>query len=205
MAKQRIDIGGDPRGAALRAAEVFRAGGVVIFPTETVYGIGALATDARAVERLRDLKGRTAAKPFQFLVADMDMARRMGAVFSSQAARLARSFWPGPLTLVVPDGTASEGTLGVRVPDSEFVHALCRELGGAIVSSSANPGGEPPPIDSAAADVFGDAVDLLVDGGKAVDGVPSTVVRCLEGNFEILRSGGLSDEQICAAWNGAIV
>lgn len=205
MAKQRIETGGDPRGAALRAAEVFRDGGVVIFPTETVYGIGALAADARAVARLRELKGRTDAKPFQILVADMNMAKAMGAVFSSRAMRLARSFWPGPLTLVVPDGTSSKDTLGVRVPDSEFVYALCRELGGAIVSSSANPAGAPPPVDAASADVFGDAVDLLVDGGPAVDGVPSTVVRCLDGDYEILRSGGVGDDQIRAAWSGRIV
>lgn len=200
LAKKHIDIGDDIRPAVREAAEILRNGGVIVFPTETVYGIGVISGNAAALGRLRSLKERDADKPFQYLAADLTMAKSMGAVFSTKAEKLARNYWPGPLTLVVPDGTDG-GTLGIRVPDSLFVFALCRELGRPIVSSSANPAGAPPPVTAAAADVFGDAVDLLVDGGGTADGVPSTVVRCRADSFEILRSGGVDDEAIQAAWD----
>lgn len=199
MAKQRIVLGDDIRPAVTAAAAVMNDGGVVVFPTETVYGIGVASGNAAALERLRELKGRSAAKPFQFLAADMEMARAMGAVFSNRAAKLARNYWPGPLTLVVPDGTGG-ATLGVRVPDSPFIHALCRELGRPVISSSANPAGAPAPADADAADVFGNGADLLIDGGPVAEGVPSTVVRCGTDRFEILRSGGVDGDAIRAAW-----
>lgn len=187
--------------AVSRAAQVFRSGGIVVFPTETVYGIGALASDAGAVLRLRELKRRSDRKPFQFLVADMDAAEKLGAVFSRPARWLAETFWPGSLTLVLPDGTNPGSTLGVRVPSSPFMEALLRELDGAVVSSSANPAGMAPPDNADAADAFGDAVDLLIDGGTA-RGTASTVVRCTGGDFEILRSGGVTGDGIRLAWNG---
>lgn len=202
MAKEYIALPGNLRGAVIRAAAVLRRGGVVVFPTETVYGIGVLAADAVAVRLLRELKQRPAPKPFQYLVPDIEAAADLGARFSPRAERLANAFWPGALTLVVPcaegsGGTAAEdGTIGVRVPDFPFVLALCRELEGAIMSSSANPAGAAAPKDAAAADAFGDAVDLLVDGG-VVDGIPSTVVKCpCDGKYEILRSGGVPDAAI---------
>lgn len=199
MARKRISIDDDIRPAVREAADALRLGGVIVFPTETVYGIGVISGDAGALARLRALKERDAAKPFQFLAADLSMAKRMGAVFATKPEKLARNYWPGPLTLVVPDGTG-DGTLGIRVPDSPFVLALCRELGRPIVSSSANPAGAPPPTTADAADVFGDAVDLLIDGGSAADGVPSTVVLCRADAFEILRRGGIDDGDIRAAW-----
>lgn len=200
MAKKTIVLHNDAGPAVEAAVDVLRNGGVVVFPTETVYGVGVAAGDAAATATLRRLKSRNAAKPFQFLVSDLDMAKAMGAVFAAKAAKLARNYWPGPLTLVVPDGTADGGTLGIRVPDSPFVLDVCRRLGGALVSSSANHAGAPPPLDAESADVFGDDVDLLIDGGTVVGGVPSTVVLCRADSYEILRSGGVGDEAIRAAW-----
>jgi L-threonylcarbamoyladenylate synthase len=198
---RRIRIEDGMAEAVAAAAGEMERGGVVIFPTETVYGIGVVAGDAAAVARLRMLKGRAADQPFQFLTTGIDMARRMGAVFSARAARLARNYWPGPLTLVVPDGGGS--TLGIRVPDSPFALALIERLGRAIVASSANPAGMPPPVDADAADGFSggrDEVALLVDGGAATGGTPSTVVRCIGDEYEILRDGGVNREAIRAAW-----
>lgn len=204
MARERIAIPMNEdaamRRAVDRAAEVLAGGGVVVFPTETVYGVGVASGDAAALAALRRLKERDAGKPFQFLAADMTMATKLGAVFPAGAKNLAESFWPGPMTLVVPDGTG--GMIGVRIPDSPFVLELCRKLDRAIVSSSANPAGAPPPPDADAADAFGDDVALLVDGGPVVGGVPSTVVRCSGEGFEILRPGGISTNALVAAWNG---
>ncbi len=167
------------------------------FPTETVYGIGVAASRPDALEKMRRLKERPDGKPFQLLVADGEMARKAGAVFDARAERLAAAFWPGPLTLVVPDAAEPETkTLGIRVPDSELVIAICRELGEPLITSSANPAGKPPPADAAAADCFGDGVDLLIDAAAAAKGVPSTVVRCAGGAVEILREGGIAREAI---------
>ncbi len=201
MAKETITCGADPRVAAARAAAVLRSGGIVVFPTETVYGVGVAAADRSALEKLRRLKDRPAEKPFQFLAADVAMAKRLGAVFSGRAERLADSFWPGALTLVLPDGRTPGGTLGIRIPDSPFVLALCRELGTPVITSSANAAGGPPPATAADADAFGDAVDLLVDGGAAVGGIASTVVQCDGDVLEILRRGGIAEAAIRAVWD----
>lgn len=198
MAKETIICGADPKGAAVRAAGVLRDGGVVVFPTETVYGIGVAAGSPAALATLRRLKARPDEKPFQVLAADMAMAENLGAVFSGQAERLAMRFWPGALTLVLPDGAG--GTLGIRVPDSPFVLALCRELGGPVVTSSANAAGDAPPATAAAADVFGDAVDLLVDGGPAAAGVASTVVKCDGAACDILREGAIPASAVRDVW-----
>lgn len=201
MAKERIDISAGFRQAVRRAAEILGGGGVVVFPTETVYGIGVCAGSAEAFAKLRELKRRDDAKPFQYLVSGVDMAERLGAVFSPKARKLAAAFWPGPVTIVVPNGSGS-GTIGVRAPDSTFFLAVLRELDTAVAASSANPAGAPPPRDAAAADAFGDAVDLVADGGPIIDGTPSTVVRCGEKDYEILRRGAMADSALDSAWRG---
>ncbi|MCL2000665.1 MAG: L-threonylcarbamoyladenylate synthase [Planctomycetes bacterium] len=199
MAKQRLNIADGFAAAVGTATEILAAGGVMLFPTETVYGIGVASDDSEALVKLRRLKRRDEGKPFQFLVADLTMAESLGAVFPHPAKSLAAAFWPGPLTLAVPDSTG-ENSLGIRIPNAPFVLALCRKLAKAIVSSSANPAGEPPPLDADSADVFGDEADLLVDGGRILAGSPSTVVKCLEDGFEILRPGAIGAEAIAAAW-----
>lgn len=201
MAGEVVAVADGMEEAVVAAIRVLGKGGVAVFPTETVYGIGVRTGDAAALEKLRTLKKRPEARPFQLLVADIDMAGSVGAVFSARAMRLANSFWPGPMTLVVPDGTGS-GTLGIRIPDSEFVLAVCRRLGRPLITSSANPAGAPPPTDAAMADAFGDGADILVDGGPVVGGTASTVVRCGDNDYEVLRVGGISEDAIDAAWNG---
>lgn len=201
MALRRIGMGEDVSAVAEEAARVMGAGGVVVFPTETVYGIGVASGHAGALARLRRLKGREDGKPFQYLVADMRMAEELGAVFHSRARKLAGNYWPGPLTLVVPDGTGGASTLGIRIPDSLFVYELCRRLGRAVISSSANLAGEKPPADAVAADGFGDEVDLLVDAGLVAGGVASTVVECYRDGYRILREGAISAEAVESAWS----
>lgn len=199
----RIDADDGDARAVAAAVDVLRAGGVLLFPTETVYGIGAASSRADALAKMRRLKERPDGKPFQLLAADAAMAEKIGAMFDAGAKRLAQTFWPGPLTLVVPNANSAEGeTLGIRVPASELMLAVCCALGEPVIYSSANPAGRPPPKDAASADCFGDEADLLLDAGAAANGTPSTVVRCRGETYEILREGGIATESIDAVWRG---
>lgn len=199
MAKKTISLADDFCKAVAVTAEILLSGGVVVFPTETVYGIGVASGNDAALARLRRLKQRDANKPFQILTASIDAAEKIGAVFSPRCLSVAKKIWPGPLTMVVPDA-ADSGTLGIRIPDSQFILALCRELEMPIISSSANVAGCKPPQDAVAADVFDD-VDLLVDGGAVTGGVPSTVIRCLGDELEVLRAGAIDADAITAVWS----
>lgn len=188
--------------AVTAAVETLATGGIVIFPTETVYGIGVDATNQEALSRLRGLKGRDADKPFQLLVADSRMGLTMGGRLSPGAKHLADRYWPGPLTLIVPDEKG--GTLGLRVPDHDFVLAVIKKIGRAIATSSANPGGQPPPVDADRADVFGTAVDLLVDGGVCAVGTASSVVLTdKDGGFSMLREGAIAAHDLAVVWDGS--
>jgi L-threonylcarbamoyladenylate synthase len=186
------------------AARCLAAGGLVAFPTETVYGLGADAGNSRAVARLYEAKGRPAFNPLIAHVADAAAARAL-ARFDADAARLAEAFWPGPLTLVLPkaDGcpvaelaTAGLDTIAVRVPHHPVAHSILAAFGKPIVAPSANRSGHVSPTTAAhvLADLRG-RVDLIVDGGATPVGLESTIVACL-GEPLLLRPGGLSREEI---------
>lgn len=182
-----------------RLAAVLRSGGVVAYPTETFYGLGALARDAAALERLARAKGRPEGKPLPLVAADLAMAEAV-AVVDGLARRLVDRFWPGPLTLVLPARvglpdpiTGGTGTVGIRVPGSEVARALCRAAGGPVVSTSANPSGAPPP--AAVADLDPGLVariDGVLDAGPAPGGLPSTVVAVEGGRLRLLREGAVA-------------
>ncbi|MDR1612989.1 MAG: threonylcarbamoyl-AMP synthase [Planctomycetota bacterium] len=198
MAGKSLSLNDDFALAVRETVTALLASEVVVFPTETVYGVGARAGDPVAAARLRELKGRGEEKPFQLLIADSGMAENFGAEISGGARRLAAAFWPGPLTLVVP--RRGGGTLGLRLPDSRFIRAVATGIGGAVAASSANPAGLPPPVDAAGADVFGDRVALLVDGGPSPVGKASSVVQAEGDSFAILREGAIGAELIERAW-----
>ncbi len=230
MKPERLLVREDFAGTLRRAAECFLRGGVVVFPTETVYGVGVAAGDAAALGRLREIKRRDGGKPFQRLAADVEMAERLGTVFSPSARRLAEKFWPGPLTLVLPAkavlpaslrdnangsaiatandsvGESADGTLGVRVPAFPWVLEVCRLLASPIVSSSANEPGLPPALDGEAAWEFALAVgaDLFIDGGAIPGGVASTVARCNGNDLQILRQGALPEADLRAVWRDSL-
>jgi L-threonylcarbamoyladenylate synthase len=178
------------------AAAALRRGGVVAYPTETFYGLGALAGDAAAVERLARAKGRPDDKPLPLLAADLAAVERV-AVLDPAARRVAAALWPGPLTLVVPARpglppavTAGTGTVGVRIPGSELARRLARAAGGAIVSTSANPAGGPPPARAEDLDPeLRRRLDAVLDGGPTPGGLASTVVALAEGRVRLLRPG----------------
>jgi L-threonylcarbamoyladenylate synthase len=200
------------RDAVTAAARVLGAGGLVAFPTETVYGLGADATNGEAVARLYAAKGRPRFNPLIAHVADFAAARRL-AVFNADAERLA-ACWPGPLTLVLPKAsgcpvsdlaTAGLDTIAVRVPDHPVARDILRAFGKPVVAPSANRSGHVSPTTAVhvATDLDG-RVDLILDGGPASVGVESTIVACL-GAPMLLRPGGLPRGEIEHALGHALL
>jgi L-threonylcarbamoyladenylate synthase len=190
--------------AATAAALCLSAGGLVAFPTETVYGLGADATNGIAVARLYAAKGRPSFNPLIAHVASLAEAQRL-ARFDATATRLAQAFWPGPLTLVLPKtqdcpvsdlATAGLDSIAVRVPDHPVARALLAAFGRPIVAPSANRSGHVSPTTAAhvLADLRGQ-IDLVVDGGPTTVGVESTIIACLD-KPTLLRPGGLAREAI---------
>jgi L-threonylcarbamoyladenylate synthase len=181
-------------------------GGLVVFPTESVYGLGADARSDAAVSRLIAVRGRETGKPILVLVDDVEMAGTVSQELSPAAARLAARFWPGPLTLVLPARpglpeplTAGTGTIGVRVPAHPTARALVAGLRAPVTAPSANPPGEPTPRTLAAARAyFGDAVAAYVEGGTLPGG--ASTVAALEGDrVRVLRAGPVSADALQAA------
>jgi L-threonylcarbamoyladenylate synthase len=181
------------------AARILAAGGLAAFPTETVYGLGADATDGRAVARLYAAKGRPAFNPLIAHVVDLKAAQAL-ARFNPKAARLAKAFWPGPLTLVLPKtakcrvadlATAGLDTIAVRVPHHTVALEILAAFGKPVVAPSANRSGHVSPTraEHVQADLAG-RIDLIIDGEATPIGVESTIIACLEEPV-LLRPGGL--------------
>jgi L-threonylcarbamoyladenylate synthase len=186
------------------AVEVLHAGGLVAFPTETVYGLGADALNAGAVQKVFEAKGRPSDNPLIVHIASLENVQQFTASISEKGLQLARRFWPGPLTLVfqkkinIPDGvTAGLETVALRVPDHPVTLELLRQFKGGIVGPSANVSGKPSP--TSAEHVYNDLngkIDLIIDAGPTMIGVESTVLDITVDPPVILRIGGLSREDI---------
>lgn len=172
------------------AALLLRAGGVVVVPTDTVYGIAAHPSCAAAVARICTIKGRPTGKPIALLASDKEAVVAFGATFPPAARRLAEAYWPGALTLVLPCG---DGCEGFRVPDHDDTRALIAACGGTLRVTSANLSGQMPARSAVEAlkDV-GLEADLVIDGGVSPGGVPSTVVKMdASGAITVLREGAI--------------
>jgi L-threonylcarbamoyladenylate synthase len=200
------------RDAIAQAARCFKSGGLVAFPTETVYGLGADAGNGKAVARLYAAKGRPTFNPLIAHVADLAAARKL-ATFNTDADKLAAAFWPGPLTLVlrkradcpVADlALAGLDSVAVRVPAHPIAQALLAEFGGPVVAPSANRSGHVSPTSAphVLADLRG-RIDMLIDGGPCAVGVESTIVSCLA-EPALLRPGGAAREDIEGALGHAL-
>ncbi len=178
-----------------RAGEILRKGGLVAFPTETVYGIAVAADLADAVDQLYALKGRPRSKAMTWMVADAAPVIEHCGEVSDLAHTLMRRFWPGPLTLVLP---ARDGIwTGFRLPAHPMARGLVREAGVPLLVPSANRTGEPPA--TTADEVlrqFPDELDLVIDGGPAEGGVASTVVRVIGDEMDVLREGAISEARL---------
>jgi L-threonylcarbamoyladenylate synthase len=186
------------------AAALLRAGEVVAFPTETVYGLGADARNPAAVRRIYALKGRPPGHPLIVHVASVDALAQWAAHVPPAARRLAERWWPGPLTLVLPraagvpdEVTGGQDSVGVRVPSHPVARALLEEFGGGVAAPSANRYGRvSPTLAEHVREEFGAGVPLVLDGGDCEVGLESTIVSCLGETPLLLRPGGITLEQL---------
>ena len=186
------------------AAEVIQAGGVIVYPTETVYGIGANALSPDAIKKVQAVKKRADPKPMLVLIPTLEALRGLVIDISVAAQKLIDAFWPGPLTLVfkasacVPrELTSGTGTVGARIPSSALCKRLLELAGCPITSTSANLTGEPSPASAAEIQrTLGTAVDLFLDAGTLPPREPSTVIDVSSRGARLIRSGAIPLEQI---------
>lgn len=187
-----------------RAGAVLRRGGLVAFPTETVYGLGANALDAQAAARIYAAKGRPSDNPLIIHIADWEAIGRIVREVPACARKLAEAFWPGPLTMILPKSdivplttTGGLETVAVRMPDHEIARALIRAGGGYIAAPSANTSGRPSPTKAShvAEDLSG-AIDMIIDGGDVQIGLESTIVDLTDEVPTILRPGYINQEML---------
>lgn len=191
--------------AAKKATEVLKGGGLVLYPTDTIYGLGVDAMNSKALEKLRELKGREKKKPISILVPSIESISNYG-VMNAKALELAERFMPGPITLVlpatneVPDEVTLHGTIGVRLPSNDFCLAMTKTFNGPVTSTSANKSGrETGNTVSEILDQFGfsaKGIDLVIDGGVRKSEKASTVVSCVGENPAVLREGVISREEL---------
>ena len=187
-----------------RAAEIINRGGVIAFPTETVYALGADAMNEQAVQRVLHLKKRISGKPVAIFFPKLQDLKRFVKEITPSASKLIREFWPGPLTLIFRSKssqmtylTGIEGKLGVRVSSSKFVQALLKLTGTLLTATSANVSGKPEPVSAEQVlNYFDGKIDLVIDGGNSDCVTPSSVVDVSEKIPILLREGRIPYEKL---------
>jgi L-threonylcarbamoyladenylate synthase len=188
-----------------RALELLQAGGLIAFPTDTVYGVGALAFDGKAVGSIYTAKDRPVEKAIPVLIGDPKDIEKVGTDIPAGAWQLAARFWPGPLTILVPkltslpEAVSATATVGVRVPDHEVARELLRATGPMAVTAANISGARSPVTAEEVHEQLGTRIALIIDGGRTPGGVPSTLVDCTAGELKVLREGPISLEQLHAA------
>ena len=196
----KADGGVSEETALSRAAEILAGGGVIAYPTETFYGLGADATNENAIRKIYDLKGRNFTNPISIIIACKENLTPLVDEVPDCALKLIKAFWPGPLTVVFkasaqisPLLTAQTGKIGIRVSSNACAMAIARKLGGPLTATSANLTGAPEC--STASEVIrqiGDKIDAVVDGGKTAGGLGSTLIDVTAAPPQILREGVIS-------------
>ena len=181
------------------AATLLRDGGLVAFPTETVYGIGANFLNESTIKRLYEIKKRPGNKPFTIHIASVDMIRDMGCEITPLVEEFIKTFWPGPLTLVLK---SKSGKLGFRMPKNNIAKDLISKSGVPIVAPSANISGEKPPVEAGEIlKTLNGKIDLVLDSGKTEFGKESTVVDITGNTYKILRRGSIPESEITKTAN----
>ncbi len=189
-----------------RCAEAIKLGGLVVFPTDTVYGVGCDPYNVAAIERVYRAKRREQTKALPLLLSGAARIADVARETPEAAHMLGSAFWPGALTLIVwrrpglPVQLGGGETIAVRVPDHEWAREFIGVCGGALATTSANLSGQPDALDAlTAASYLGNDVELIADGGPGGSGVPSTVVDCTSTPVRVLRAGSISEESIWKA------
>jgi len=190
-----------------RAADILLEGGTVVFPTDTVYGLGAIASSDEAVEKIFDIKGRDKQKPINVLIADFEDILKVAEIPSREEGKLMEKFWPGPLTLIlkrkegVANAASSNGeTIGVRMPNSEIARNLIREVGFPLATTSVNLAGDQPAVKASEIDEkVAEKVDFILENDENLSEVASTIVEFKDGKPEILREGEIKRADVASA------
>lgn len=194
-----------PDDALIReTANILKSGGVIIYPTETVYGIGALYSDEQALQRVFAIKGRDPARPVLLLLPDGSYLERLAVRVSEKARRIAERYWPGPLTLLFhaapglsPLLTGADNKIGCRVSSHPVAQRLLNAVGLPITSSSANTSGNNNPSNFNQIDYsLQNMVDVLIDAGDLGQGIPSTVLDVSEEPFRVVRAGAVNPKEL---------
>jgi L-threonylcarbamoyladenylate synthase len=194
--------------AFARCRDVIGAGGVIAYPTDTFYALGADPKNSDAVKRLFEIKGRQAGQPILLLLHDRSMVREWACGVAAEAEALMDAFWPGPLTLVFPaqpsvhqELTGGTGRIGLRVPGSIVTRCLLEALGTALTGTSANRSGGPDPRTATeVAGMLGERVELILDAGRTAGGKASTVVDVSAGELKMVREGAVSEQDLRDTW-----
>jgi L-threonylcarbamoyladenylate synthase len=190
-----------------KALNVLKNGGLIAFPTDTVYGIGALAFDGEAVESIYAAKDRPLEKAIPVLFGDAADLEKVGITIPDTARKLATRFWPGPLTILVPkrvnlpEAVSATETVAVRVPDHEVARGLLRAAGPLAVTSANISGAQSPVTAQEVYEQLAGRIALIIDGGRTPGGVPSTLVDCTMPEPKILREGPISLQELYSALN----
>ena len=195
-------ISSDSQDAINNALDILSHGGLIAFPTDTVYGVGALAFDGRAVEAIYHAKDRPIEKAIPVLIAEAADMEKVGMHVPEIAHNLAARFWPGPLTCLIPkkptlpESVSAYSSVGVRVPDHAVTRALLRAAGPMAATSANISGGQSPSTAQEVLAQLNGRIALIIDGGKTPGGIPSTVVDCTADELTIVREGPISLEEI---------
>ena len=182
-------------GLIKEAADVLRGGGLVVFPTETVYGIGANALNKKTIDKLYKIKKRPKNKPFTFHIARFETLKELGVDLNDRASKIVHKFWPGPLTILVENKEKKK--IGIRMPRNKIALALISEAVDPIVAPSANISGKKPPVsaEEAISDMKG-SVDIILDGGSTEIGTESTILDVSVNPFKVVREGAIPKEDL---------
>lgn len=184
------------------AATLLKGGGLVAFPTETVYGIGVDSLNEKSVKRLYEIKNRPLNKPFTLHISSIDMITNMQCEISDFAKKLINKFWPGPLTIILK---ADNKKLGFRMPKNNIAKDIISKVGSPLFVPSANLSGEKPPTEvTSILEKLGDKLDLILDSGKTELEKESTVVDLTVPPYKILRKGAIEENEIASVWSEAV-
>ena len=196
-------LDGQDQAAIEEAAAILKAGYLVAFPTDTVYGLGAKVTDSRAIDRLYRVKERSYDKGIPILIADVRDLPKLAYEIPPAARQLINDYWPGPLTIILlrqnnlPTNISPDNTLAVRIPDNEIARRFIRAAGGAVATSSANRSGKSPALSVPdVIEAFGSDVEAVLDGGQAQIGIASTIVDFTSVSPKVIRQGPIRLEEL---------